>query len=288
MTQIPPHLSTTTIAWPQLNQDSELLPAHLIYSFGPALYRTVQPVWPYALRGPDSIVPVNHVLDFQTFGHRVGLQAELERRVRVEVVADHSPAGMLQRAHLACRCSLHRSEAEHAQDALATGTFWMALTRPLASPARRRIEQLPAELAQIETRASTPQDLIAESINAYHLPWNGEEGALASGHETIVFHYDRSDLYQHVNTVVYMQMGLDQLALTAYRHGMNPAALRFRRLTVYFRKPFMPGDPARVETELHRSGTRFVAAVRYRHLDQLGRPSAKLSTAMRVAGVLRT
>ena len=62
-------------------------------------------------------------------------------------------------------------------------------------------------------------------------------------HDTVplVFHIDRSDIYRHINTAVYMNQAQDYLALLYHKVGGDAGRLRFREITIYFRKPFRTG-----------------------------------------------
>ena len=86
----------------------------------------------------------------------------------------------------------------------------------------------------------------------------------------LAFHMDRSDIYRHINTAVYMSQAQDYLALLYHKVGGDAGRLRFREITIYFRKPFVPGQAAEVELDFVEWADRFHGAVRFYHSDGEG------------------
>ena len=62
--------------------------------------------------------------------------------------------------------------------------------------------------------------------------------------------------------------------------------LRFREITIYFRKPFVPGQAAEVELDFVEYPDRFHGAVRFYHSDGEGKRSERISVAMETCGPL--
>ena len=83
-----------------------------------------------------------------------------------------------------------------------------------------------------------------------------------------------------------MDQSLDHLALLYQKAGGNSGYLRFRELTVYFRKPFVPGQAAEVEVDFAAQANQFQGAVRFYHADANGDRSARISTAVLTSGPL--
>ena len=97
---------------------------------------------------------------------------------------------------------------------------------------------------------------------------------------------DRSDIYRHINTAVYMNQAQDYLALLYHKVGGDAGRLRFREITIYFRKPFVPGQAAEVELDFVEYADRFHGAVRLYHSDGEGSRSERISVAMETRGPL--
>ncbi len=270
-----------TVEWKMLNMNSELVASNLISTIGPGNYRVLSQYWPYNPKRGDGTVPINHILRFQTFGQHCSLRTNLRQDYRFRLVTDRAQDGRLQRAHLVMTCDLFNRD-DDAQPRVGHAEFWMALTRPFAPPGERTPELIPDDIGFLREHTVQPEDLLARSIDEYRLP---SDNRLISGTRPLVFHIDRSDIYRHVNTVVYMDQALDYLALLFCQHGGDAGRLRFRDLTIYFRKPFVPGQVADVELELTDGGDQFTGAVRFYHNDN-GRRSERISMAMLASGPL--
>ena len=180
-------------------------------------------------------------------------------------------------------CDLFKVEDDH--DLVGKAEFWMALTRPLAPSGQHRPTDVPSALAFLNEHSPEEQDLVVRDIESFRCeaPSDGQ-----GYHETkpLVFHMDRSDSYQHINTSVYMDQALDYLALLYHRSGGDAGRLRFREITIYFRKPFKPGHAAEVELDLVEQADKIQGAVRLYHADSTGDRSERISVAMETRGVL--
>lgn len=267
-----------------LNQDGELIPAHLIQVLGPGIHESIKPVWEYRPGGggwdPEWILPVNQILRFRTVGHRLALHQPVTAEMSWRVVADRRSDGGLRRAHIHLTGELFAADGG---DRLGDGTFWMALTRPFAPAGRRRPDELPEALRSLPEFAYGPDDLPSHGIESYRLGGT----AVREHPDRLVFHRDRTDLYQHVNTVVYLDTAQDLVARAAFERGLDAGRMRFREIEVYFRKPFLLGEVAEAVVEVRYVGERdFEACVRLRHRMPDGTSSERISTAVRMSGSL--
>ena len=161
----------------------------------------------------------------------------------------------------------------------------MALTRPLAPPGQHRPTDVPEALKFLTEHEATKNDLVSRDIESYRCRANADGQAF---HDTmpLVFHIDRSDIYRHINTSVYMNQAQDYLALLYHKVGGDAGRLRFRGITIYFRKPFVPGQAAEIELDLVEWKDRFHGAVRFYHSDGKGSRSERISVAMETRGPL--
>ena len=125
----------------------------------------------------------------------------------------------------------------------------MALTRPFAPPERRRPTEVPPGLAFLTEHPLTEADLGSRPIESFRCEAPAT-GTLTHDTLPLVYHMDRSDYNRHTNMHVYPQQAQDYLALAYHRVGGDAGRLRFRGMTIYFRRPFLPGEVADVDIDL--------------------------------------
>ena len=144
---------------------------------------------------------------------------------------------------------------------------------------------MPEPIRFLKEHEPTEHDLVSRDIESYRCQASGDGQAF---HDTIplAFHIDRSDIYRHINTAVYMSQAQDYLALLYHKGGGDAGRLRFRNITIYFRKPFVPGQAAEVELDFVEYADRFYGAVRLYHSDSEGGRSERISVAMETRGPL--
>ena len=273
-----------TVEWRMLNMDSELVTANLSRTIGPGIHSTLDPHWNYNARRGDGVVPLNNILRFETFGVHCPLGTKLRQETRLRLVTTRDEEGKLKRGHLAMNCELFNKD-DKSQRPVGRAEFWMALTRPLAPRGQHRPTDVPEAIGFLKEHKPTESDLVSRDIELYRCgaPTDGQ-----AFHDTmpLVFHMDRSDIYRHINTAVYMNQAQDYLALLYYKVGGDAGRLRFREITIYFRKPFVPGQAAEVELDFVEYADRFHGAVRLYHSDAKGGRSERISVAMETQGPL--
>ncbi|MDE0298679.1 MAG: hotdog fold domain-containing protein [Candidatus Poribacteria bacterium] len=264
--------------------NSELVASKLTGAVGSGLYKIIGKHWPdcYDPRQGDGTVLLNHILKFETFGEICPEGTQLLKEYQFRLVTTRQDDGRLKRGHVVMNCKLLNKEIE-SQPLVARIEYWMALSRLLAPRGERVPKDVPAQIAFLRESAPTEGDLVFRDIASYRCPVADDDRNFqdTSPH---AFHIDRSDQFLHINTLVYMEQSLDFLALLYQNSGGNSAHLRFRELTIYFRKPFVPGQAAVVEVELAEKTDRFQGAVRFYHADGKGDRSERISTAILVSG----
>ena len=273
-----------TVEWRMLNMDSELVTANLSRTIGPGIHSTLDPHWNYNVKRGDGVVPLNNILRFETFGAHCPLGTKLRQETRLRLVTTRDEDGRLKRGHLAMNCELFNKD-DNSQRPIGRAEFWMALTRPLAPPGQHRPTDVPEPIRFLKEHEATESDLVSRDIESYRCQASGDGQAF---HDTIphVFHIDRSDIYRHINTAVYMNQAQDYLALLYHKVGGDAGRLRFREITIYFRKPFVPGQAAEVELDFVEYADHFHGAVRLYHSDGEGGRSERISVAMETRGPL--
>ena len=269
-----------------LNMNSELVASKLTGAVGSGLYKIIGKHWPgcYDPRQGNGTVLLNHILKFKTFGQFCPQGTKLRQEYQFHLVTTRYDDGRLRRGHVVMDCKLFNKEIG-AQPLVAHVEYWMALSRLLASRGERVPKDVPAEIGFLKERAPTESDLISRDTEFYRCcaPDNGKIYQDTVPH---AFHIDRSDQFLHINTLVYMDQALDHLALLYQKAGGNPGHLRFRELTIYFRKPFVPGQAAEVEVDLTEQANQFQGAVRFYHVDGKGNRNERISTAILTCGPL--
>ena len=272
------------VEWRMLNMDSELVTANLSRTIGPGIQSTLRRHWDFNAKRGDGVVPLNNILRFETFGVHCPLGTKLRQKTRLRLVTTRAEHGLLERGHLAMNCELFNKDVD-SQRPVGRAEFWMALTRPLAPPGQHKPTDVPEAIRFLTEHEATESDLVSRDIESYRCRASGDGQAF---HDTmpLVFHIDRSDIYRHINTGVYMNQAQDYLALLYHTVGGDAGRLRFREITIYFRKPFVPGQAAEVELDLVEWAARFHGAVRFYHYDREGGRSERISMAMEARGPL--
>ncbi len=272
------------VEWRMLNMDSELVTANLSRTIGPGIHSTLRPHWNFNAKRGDGIVPLNNILRFETFGEHCPLGTKLRQETWLRLVTTRNENGSLKRAHLAMNCELFNKDGD-SQRTIGCAEFWMALTRPLAPPGQHKPTDVPEAIRFLREHKATEGDLVSRDIESYRCRAPADGKAF---YDTIplVFHMDRSDTYRHINTAVYMNQAQDYLALLYHKVGGDAGRLRFREITIYFRKPFVPGQVAEVELDLVEYANRFHGAVRFYHCAGKGGRSERISVAMETRGPL--
>jgi acyl-ACP thioesterase len=161
--------------------------------------------------------------------------------------------------------------------------FWLALTRPYGPAGKRTPDDVPEGIKIMKEHEPTEDDLGSRDIEDYRV--NGETRIQET--QTVVFHMDQSDQYRHINTNKYMDRALDLLGLQCHKAGGDVGRLRFHEITIYFRKPFVPGDVAEVDSDFVLHKDSFHGAVRFYHSNN-GTRSDRISMAMETRGPLVT
>ena len=272
------------VEWRMLNMDSELIASSLTRTLGPGMHKLLSPHWAYGPRRGDGTVPLNHILRLETLGERCTLRTKLRQEYRLRLVTTRDEQGKLKRGHLVLNCELFNKDT-NPQPLVGRTEFWLALTRLFAPPGKHRPDGIPAELAFLNEHELTENDLLGRDIELYRCQ-DAANGRIFHDTTTMVFHLDQSDLYQHIYTGVYMDQALDYLSLMYHKAGGDAGRLRFNEITIYFRKPFVPGQAAEVELDLVEQGNRFQGAVRFYHCNGEGGRSERISMAMTTQGAL--
>ena len=269
-----------------LNMNSELVASKLTGAVGSGLYKIIGQHWPdcYDPRRGDGTVLLNHILKFETFGEICPQGTQLRQDYKFRLVATRHGSGRLKRGHVVMNCKMFNREIE-TQPLVAHVEFWMALSRLLAPKGERVPRDVPAEIGFLKERAPTDSDLISRDIESYRC-CQSDNRQIFQDTVPHAFHIDRSDQFLHINTLVYMDQSLDHLALLYQKAGGNPGHLRFRELTIYFRKPFVPGQTAEAEVDVAEKTNKFQGAVRFYHVDGKGCRSERISTALLARGPL--
>lgn len=269
-----------------LNMNSELVASKLTGAVGSGLYKTIGKHWPgcYDPREGDGTVLLNHILKFETFGEICPQGTRLRQEYQFYLVTTRYDDGRLKRGHVVMNCKLFNKEMG-AQPLVANVEYWMALSRLLAPRGERVPEDVPTEIGFLKERPPFESDLISRDTESYRCCPPGD-GRFFQGTVPHAFHIDRTDQFLHINTLVYMDQALDHLALHYQNAGGNTGHLRFRELTIYFRKPFVPGQAAEVELDIAEQTSSFQGAVRFYHVDGNGERSERISTAILTRGPL--
>jgi len=270
--------SETTVDWRRINMNSELMAASLTSTLGPG-YSVIRKHWKFNAKEGDGTVPLNHILRFQTFGEPCPLGTELRQNSQVRLVATRNDDGTLKRGHLVLTGDLYKKNDDTRR--VGRSEFWLALTRPYGPPGNRTPTDIPEDIKILKEYEPVENDLGSRDIDDYRA--NGE--TLMQETQTVVFHMDQSDQYRHINTNKYMDRALDLLSLQCHKAGGDVGQLRFHEITIYFRKPFVPGDVADVDSDFVLNKNSFHGAVRFYHSND-GTRSERISMAMETRGPL--
>ena len=272
--------SETTVDWRRTNMNSELVTSSLTSTLGPG-YSVIRKHWKFHAKEGDGTVPLNHILKFQTFGEVCPLETVLRQDLQVRLVATRNDDGTLKRGHLVLTGDLFIKDDD--TRLVGRSEFWLALTRPFGPPGKRTPEDVPEDIKMMKEYELAEDDLGHRDIEDYRREANG--GKLTQETQTVVFHMDQSDQYRHINTNKYMDRALDLLALQCHKAGGDVGRLRFHEITIYFRKPFVPGDVADVDSDFVLHKDSFHGAVRFYHSND-GTRSERISMALETRGPL--
>ena len=272
--------SETTVDWRRTNMNSELVASSLSSTLGPG-YSVIREHWQFDAKSGDGSVPLNHVLKFQTFGEVCPLGTVLRQDSKVRLVATRNEDGTIKRAHLVRPGDLYLKDDDTKR--VAHSEFWLALTRPFGPPGKRTPEDVPEQIKFMTEFELAPEDLGSRDIDDYRCEANG--GKFLQETQMVVFHMDQSDQYRHFNTNKYMDKGLDLLSQKAHRVGANVGRMRFHEIIISFRKPFVPGDIADVDSDFVLHDDHFHGAVRFYHAND-GTRNERISMAMETRGPL--
>ena len=277
-------VTDSIVEWHMLNMAGELITIRMADTIGIGLRQVLRPYWTYDPGSGDGVAPIPHLMHLETNGRQVALGAPLRQKYRFRLVTSRGVDGGLIRAHLVMYCTLYERAAQ-ASGSLGSAEIWMALTRPFAPPGARRLTAVPAVLAFLTEHGLAEHELGGRPIESFRCHAVAPE-TLYRDTLPLAYHLDRSDSNRHINMHVYPQQALDHLALAFHRSGGDVGQLRFRRVTVYFRRPFLPGDIAEVELDLVTGQDRFRGALRFHHDLRPGGRSEKISMALLAEGVL--
>ena len=277
-------VTESSVEWHMLNMAGELITIRMADTIGTGLRQVLRPYWTYDPGSGDGIAPIPHLMQLETSGHQVALGTPLRQDYRFRLVTSRGVGGALIRAHLVMNCTLCE-RGEPTSRALGSAEIWMALTRPFAAPGARRLSGVPAALAFLTEHGVAELELGGRPIESFRCRAEASETEFRDT-VPLVYHMDRSDSNRHINMHVYPQQALDHLALAFHRSGGNAGQLRFRRVTVHFRRPFLPGDVAAVEVDLVRGTDRFRGALRFHHDLGAGGRSQKISMALLADGMI--
>ena len=277
-------VTESSVEWHMLNMAGELITIRMADTIGPGLRQVLKPYWTYDPGSGDGVAPIPHLMQLATGGRKVALGTPLRQQYRFRLVTSRGVDGALIRAHLVMNCTLYERDAP-ASGVLGNAEIWMALTRPFAAPGARRLSAVPAALAFLTEHGVAEHELGGRPIESFRCQAEALEKMFRDT-LPLVYHMDRSDSNRHVNMHVYPQQALDYLALAFHRSGGDAGRLRFRKVTVCFRRPFLPGDVAEVEVEVVRRRDRFRGALRFHHDLGAGGRSQKISMALLAEGVL--
>ena len=277
-------VTESSVEWHMLNMAGELITIRMADTIGTGLRQVLRPYWTYDPGSGDGVAPIPHLMQLETCGRQVSLGAPLRQEYRFRLVTSRGVDDALIRAHLVMSCTLYERGAP-ASGALGSAEIWMALTRPFAAPDARRLRAVPEGLAFLTEQGVAEHELGGRPIESFRCRAAASETVFRDT-LPLVYHMDRSDSNRHINMHVYPQQALDYLALAFHRSGGDAGRLRFRKVTVCFRRPFLPGDAAEVEVEVVRRQNRFRAALRFHHDLGAGGRSQKVSMALLAEGVL--
>ncbi len=267
------------VDWRMLNMNAELVASSLTTTFRPGLHTVLRPYWKFNVNSGDGVAPINHILKFETFGHRCPLGTKLRQESQIRLVTTRDDVRTLKRCHLVLTCQLFKEDS-----LVGRSEFWLALTRPLAPPGERTPSDVSAGLKFLIEHALGEDDLLSRDIESYRCEGNDEK--VTHDTQPVVFHMDQSDQYRHINTGKYMDRVLDLLSLQYHKIGGDVGCLRFHEIVIYFRKPFVPGQVADAELDFVQHADRFHGAVRFYHCNGDGTRSERISMAMETRGPL--
>lgn len=271
-----------------VNQRAELVPAHLMMVTGDATFFAYRDHTGFSPQTCEGLFPINNVLSFETFGETVSLEDMVQSQVRYRMLTRRNPGtGVIERGYLHFDVDVYCPAEGADRRRVARAESWLALTKPFHPPAERTVRELPAIFRTLDEHPIPDHGPVIaplEPLSAYRVE------AMAGGRELsaenkVYFALDRSDMYQHINTIEYFHEAQDEVARLAAEGGLPMGRMQSRFFQVYFRKPFHAGDVGLCRVWISANAERWQAAVHFHHLDAAG-ASEKISVAARLAGVM--
>jgi acyl-CoA thioester hydrolase len=101
-------------------------------------------------------------------------------------------------------------------------------------------------------RFTAPQSAMSLPV----MPAQTSHPPLWSGSQTLVAREYEADVHQHINNCVYGDWLYEGVGATLRAHGHDATELRPRLLALEYLRQARPGDQVRIQTDLHRDGTR--------------------------------
>lgn len=273
--------------WNMVNQRGELVPAHLMMVTGDATFFAYRDHTGFSPENCEGLFPINNVLSFETLGETVALDQLLESEVRYRMLIRRAGAdSVIERGYLHFDVDVFCPAEGPQRRRVARAESWLALTRPFHPPAERGVRELPAIFQTLDEHPIVPGIGLPPledpgSYRAEPVP----EGREFYGENRVYFSLDRTDMYQHINTIEYFHEAQDEVARLAAESGLPMGQMQTRYFQTYFRKPFHAGTVGLCRVWLTANATHWRAAVHFHHIAD-GQPSAKVSVASRLAGVL--
>ena len=252
----------TNIDWRLLSMCGEMITARLTDSLGIGIETLIRPRWSYDPNGAEGIAPIPNALRLRTFGKVLSLGTKITEEFQLRLVSTRDNFQQIVRSHLVLNCILTTNNVN--SEVIATAEFWLALTRPFAAPSERKILKIPAALGFLIEQHEQTTDLRNLGEDFFSCSKTVSEEIISDTKE-IAYHMDRSDSNRHVNMNVYIDQILDVFAYKFYQCQQDPARLRFKEIIVRYRKPFLPGDLARLCFEIKQNGTSFEGAAKLYH-----------------------
>ena len=158
------------VDWRMLNMNAELVASSLTTTFRPGLHTVLRPYWKFNVNSGDGVAPINHILKFETFGHRCPLGTKLRQESQIRLVTTRDDVRTLKRCHLVLTCQLFKEDS-----LVGRSEFWLALTRLLAPPGERTPSDVPAGLKFLREHALGEDDLLSRDIESYRCEGNDEK-----------------------------------------------------------------------------------------------------------------
>lgn len=137
--------------------------------------------------------------------------------------------------------------------------IWQPSTGRLVARARARWAYVQRHTGQ---PLRVPDEMISQfsvpqsAMRLGRVPINATSEPIWQGERTIVAREYESDVHQHINNCVYGDWLYDGVAAALRTTGHSIAEIRPRFLTLEYLRQVRPGDQVRIQTSLHRDGSR--------------------------------